>query len=274
MIASLFLSFREGLEAALIIGIVLAALGKMNRKNLRYSIWQGTVAAVVLSIFIGLGLAWLGAKFEGRAEKIFDGTAMLTAAALLTWMIIWLQQQTRSMQQKLETGVEKASKLMGSRAALFGLSFLAVGREGLELVLFLTAIRMTAGGFQTLLGTILGLAVAIAFGWVIFISSKRLSLRKFFSITNFLLVLFAAGLVAHAVQEFNEAGIIPVVIEHVWNINMIVYESKPLGQLLAALFGYNANPSLTEILAYGAFLLTALIFWISRNSTRTTAISE
>jgi high-affinity iron transporter len=265
MAASFFLTFREGLEAALIVGITLAALGKMDRKNLGTSVWQGVISAAILIIAMGLGLAWLGANLAGRAEQVYEGTAMLTAAALLTWMILWLQQQAGSMKQNLETGVEKASNVMSSKAALFGLSFLAVGREGLELVLFLTAIRPTAGGFQILLGAIAGLAVAIAIGWLIYKSSKRLSLRHFFNATNVLLILFAAGLVANGVHEFNEAGIIPAVVEHVWNTSMILKEGAPLGQFLAALFGYNADPSLTEILAYGIYLLGAAILRKSRN---------
>jgi high-affinity iron transporter len=175
-------------------------------------------------------------------------------------MIVWLKKQSGSMGKRLEADVNKASQLLGSRTALFGLSFLAVGREGFELALFLTAIQMTAHGFQTILGAILGLVVAAVLGWVMFSSSNRLSLRYFFGITNILLVLFAAGLLAHGVHEFNEAGLIPPMIENIWNINPIVDESKSLGQLLVALFGYNGDPSLTEILAYGLYLVSTFLY--------------
>ena len=139
--------------------------------------------------------------------------------------------------------------------ALFWLSFLAVGREGFELVLFLTAVQMTSGAAQTFLGAALGLGSAVIMGWLLFASSKRLSLRKFFLVTNVLLVLFAAGLLAHGVHEFNEAGLIPSLVEHVWDLNPLLNEKQPLGLMLTALFGYNANPSLTEVLAYLAYLL-------------------
>ena len=119
---------------------------------------------------------------------------------------------------------------------------------------------MTANGIQTILGAVLGLILAAVFGWVMFTSSKRLNLRYFFGITNVLLVLFAAGLLAHGVHEFNEAGLIPSVIEHVWNINPIVDESKAFGQFLVALFGFNGDPSLTEILAYGLYLVSAFFY--------------
>lgn len=260
MIASFLLSLREGVEAALIIGIVLAVLGKMGHRELRAPVWQGAIAAIVLSILAGLTFTWIGAEFEGRGEQIFEGTAMLIATIFITWMIIWLKQQSGSMEKKLEADVNQASQRLGSKTALFGLAFLAVGREGFELALFLTAIQMTATGIQTILGAVVGLAAAAMLGWVTFSSSKRLSLSIFFRVTNILLVLFAAGLLAHGVHEFNEAGIIPGLIEPVWNINSIVDDHSTFGQFLVALLGYNGDPSLTEGLAYGLYILSAFLF--------------
>jgi high-affinity iron transporter len=261
MLASFLLALREGLEAALIIGIVLAALRKMDRSHLSSSVWQGVFAAIIFSTFAGLGLAWMGAEFEGRAEEIFEGITMLVAAILLTWMIVWMRRQSATLQKEIESDVAKASSGQDNRWALFWLAFLAVGREGLELVLFLTAVQMTTDAIQTILGTILGLMLAIALGWAIFASSKRMSLRLFFNVTNILLVLFAAGLLAHGVHEFNEAGIIPPVIEHIWDVNPILDEKQPIGQLLTALFGYNGNPALTEMLAYLVYFFGAWALW-------------
>lgn len=269
MLASFLLSLREGLEAALIIGIVLAALRKTDRSGLIPVVWQGLAAAVAASLVAALLLNWLGAEFEGRAEEIFEGVAMLAAAALLTWMIFWMRRQAVDQKKNLETGISQAA-LQSNRRALFGLSFLAVGREGFELVLFLTATQFTSGGTQTLLGALLGLTTSILLGWILFTSSKRLQLKQFFMVTNVLLILFAAGLVAHGVHEFNEAGIIPSVIEHVWDINPILNEKQPFGQMLTALFGYNGNPSLTEILAYLAYFLGLGVVW--KAVTRKTGI--
>jgi high-affinity iron transporter len=261
MLASFLLSVREGLEAALIIGIVLAALRKMGRTSLNPAIWRGVLAAVGISLLAGLALTWVGAEFEGRAELIFEGTAMLAAAVLLTWMIVWMRRQSATLQKELENGVRQAAARPGNQRALFWLAFLAVGREGFELVLFLVAAKMTSDVLQTTLGAVLGLVAAIALGWMLFASSKRLSLRQFFKVTNILLVLFAAGLVAHGIHEFNEAGIIPSVIEHVWDLNFILNEKQIVGQLLTALFGYNANPSLTEIMAYMAYFIGLGLLW-------------
>jgi len=261
MLASFLLSVREGLEAALIIGIVLAALRKMGRTSLNPAIWRGVLAAVGISLLAGLALTWVGAEFEGRAELIFEGTAMLAAAVLLTWMIVWMRRQSATLQKELENGVRQAAARPGNQRALFWLAFLAVGREGFELVLFLVAAKMTSDVLQTTLGAVLGLVTAIALGWMLFASSKRLSMRQFFKVTNILLVLFAAGLVAHGIHEFNEAGIIPSVIEHVWDLNFILNEKQIVGQLLTALFGYNANPSLTEIMAYMAYFIGLGLLW-------------
>jgi high-affinity iron transporter len=261
LLASFLLSLREGLEAALIIGIALAALRKMGRTGLAPAIWRGVLAALGISLLAGLALTWIGAEFGGRGEQLFEGTAMLAAAALLTWMIIWMRRQAASLQKNLEAEVVQAAAGRNNTRALFWLSFLAVSREGLELVLFLIAAQMASDRLQTMLGAVLGLAGAIALGWLLFASSKHLSLRQFFNATNILLILFAAGMVAHGIHEFNEAGIIPSVIEHVWDLNFALDEKQTIGQLLTALFGYNANPSLTEIIGYLAYFLGLGLLW-------------
>lgn len=261
MVASFFLSIREGLEAALIIGILLAALKKLDRKSLNYVVWRGVFAAAVVSLVAGLALTWLDAEIKGRPEEILEGTIMIAAAALLTWMIFWMRRQAPFLQKRLEAEVRQASASPDSQRAIFWLAFLAVGREGFELVLFLIAAQMASGAAQTLLGAAIGLSSAVALGWMLFATSKRLSLRHFFSVTSILLVLFAAGLVAHGIHELNEAGVIPAVIEHLWDFNHILNEKYFFGQLLTALFGYNANPSLTEVLAYLAYFLSLTMLW-------------
>jgi high-affinity iron transporter len=140
--------------------------------------------------------------------------------------------------------VRHAVSQTGARA-LFLLAFLAVLREGIELALFLTAAAFAADAQQTIFGAVLGLGTAIVLGWSLFSATLRLDLGRFFLVTGALLILFAAGLVAHGVHEFNEAGWIPPLIEHVWDANFILDESSTLGQLLR-LFGYNGNPSLNE----------------------------
>jgi len=265
MLASFLLSLREGIEAALIIGIVLGALRQMRHMEMVPAVWYGVLSAILVSIASGVALTTFGMSLEGAAEQVFEGVTMLLAAGILTWMIFWMSHQARNMKGELESGVHKAT-FEGGKRGLFALAFLAVVREGIELSLFLTAATFASDAQSTILGALLGLGVAGLLGWGLFASTLRLNLRRFFQVTGFLLILFAAGLVAHGVHEFNEAGVIPSVIEHVWNMNPIINEDATLGSLLKALFGYNGNPSLTEVLAYLAYF--ALIFFGLRLSNR------
>lgn len=266
MFTSFLLSLREGLEAALIIGIVLGALRKMNRADLKPAVWIGVGSASIVSLIVALTLSWLGASLEGVAEQIFEGVTMFLAAAVLTWVIFWMQRQSRSLKVELEAGVRRTASNAG-KIGLFWLAFFAVVREGVELALFLSASTILAGAQNNLLGAVLGLAAAIGLGWALFSSTIRMSLRAFFLVTSVLLILFAGGLVAHGVHEFNEIGWIPAVIEPVWDTNSILNENSTLGAILKALFGYNGNPSLTELLAYfGYFIAIALGLFFSRQA--------
>jgi high-affinity iron transporter len=261
VLASFLITLREGLEAALIVGIVLSVLRKLGQSNRSRPVWVGVGTAVLASIVVGLILNALGVAFEGRGEEIFEGIAMLLAAGVLTWMIFWMQRQGRQVQAELERDVRQAA-LTGSSWALFSLAFVAVVREGIETALFMTAAAFSAAPAQTLIGGLLGLAVAVVLGWLIFAAGKQLNVSAFFRGTSVLLILFAAGLFAHGVHELQEAGLVPVVIEHVYDINAILDENGTVGTFLKALLGYNGNPSLIEMLSYGAyFVVLGILTW-------------
>lgn len=272
MFPSYLLSLREGLEVAMIIGIVLGALTKIRRNDLSPAVWLGTLSAIGFSILTAVVLTSFGMSLEGKAEQIFEGTTMLIAAGILTWMIFWMRKQARFLKGELEAGVNKAVASM-NKSSMFWLAFIAVVREGIELALIITAAffagdqsQVAANTVQTISGTILGLGTAAFLGWSLFAATIRLDLRRFFQVTSIMLILFAAGLVAHGVHEFNEVGWIPAVVEHVWDVNPILDETSVAGQLLGTLFGYNGNPSLTEMIAYFVYLIVVSIFW-RRDST-------
>ena len=245
MIPSLLLSLREGIEAAL-------------RDDLRLIVWAGILSAGALSLLSALVLHQLGASLEGQTETLFEGITMVLAASLLTWMIFWMQRQSRHIKGEIENNVRRASLTSGKRA-MFMLAFFAVLREGVELAIFLTATALASSLQATLIGALLGLAAAILLGGLIFASTVRLNLKLFFQVTGVLLILFAAGLVAHGVHEFTEIGWLPSVVEHVWDINAYLPETSSVGQLLATLFGYNGNPSLVEVLAYVGYFIAILV---------------
>ncbi len=252
MIPSFLLALREGLEAALIVGVTLGVLAKMRRPRFTRWVWAGVAAAGLLSVTAAIVINALGAELEGRPEEIFEGVTMLLAAGMLTWMIFWMQRQGRQVQAGLEADVRQAASA-GHAWGVFGIAFVAVLREGIETALFLTAAAMTSGAVATLLGGLAGLLAAAVLGWALFAASVRLDVRRFFQVSGVLLILFAAGLVAHGVHEFNEAGLIPAIVEHVWDLNPILPEKSGLGLVLATLFGYNGNPSLSELISYGLY---------------------
>ena len=258
MVAALVLAFREGLEAALIVGIVMGVLGRVGRRDQEKMVWLGAGLAALFSLAAGIGLYALGISFEGRAEEVFEGLAMLSAAGVLTWMIFWMDKQGRQIQAGLEQDVRRAA-MGGGRWAIFSLAFLAVFREGIELALFLTAATFTTTAASTLLGGLLGLGLAALAGLLIFFSTTRLDVGTFFRVTSVLLIFFAAGLVAHGIHELNEAAVVPAVVEHVWDTNWVLDEDSGGGQILKALLGYNGNPSLTEVVAYAGYWVIVLL---------------
>jgi high-affinity iron transporter len=274
MLPSYLLSLREGLEAALIIGIVLGALRKIRRTNLAPALWIGTLVAFVVSFLAALLLTQFGLELEDPGEALFEGFTMLVAAGILTWMIFWMSRQARTLKGELEKGVNKAAASTGKRA-IFWLAFVAVVREGVELALFITAAFFIGNNenvgmniIQTLAGAVLGLGTAALLGWSLLASTVRLDLRRFFQVTGFLLILFAAGLVAHGIHEFNVVAWIPTIIENVWNVNFFIDENSILGELLKTLFGYNGNPSLTEMISYFSYLLLVAFFYTRTITTR------
>lgn len=253
MLAALLITLREGLEAALIIGIVLGVLHRTGLVSRRREIWLGVVCAIVVSLIVGFGLHALGVAFEGTGEQIFEGIAMILAAGVLTWMIFWMQNKGKGVQQELESEVQAAVG-KDSPGALFGLAFVAVVREGIETALFLTAAAFSSTPLQTLVGGGIGLLSAVLLGWLLFVAGKRLNTHLFFRITSVLLLLFAAGLLAHGIHEFQEAGVIPTIVEHIYELNPILDENSAFGAFLKTLFGYNGNPSLIESVAYIVYL--------------------
>jgi high-affinity iron transporter len=253
VLGSLVITLREGLEAALILSIVLAYLRQVGASHRRTQVWWGVAAAAGLSVVAALLIQTMGAQLEGAAEALFEGTVMLLAAGVLTWMIFWMARQARLIKGELQQSVDRA--LAGSaRLGLFTLAFVAVLREGIETALFLSAAAFSSSPLETLVGGLLGLAVAIALGVLLYLGSLRLDLRTFFSVTGLLLLLFAAGLLAHGVHEFQEVGLLPVYVEHLWSTKALLDDRSAVGGLLRSLFGYNDDPSLLEAVAYLGYL--------------------
>lgn len=258
MLASLLIGIREGLEAALIVGVALSVLVKMGKQEYTRVIWAGIGVAAALSVVSALVLNWVGVALEGRIEEIFEGITMLIAASVLTWMIFWMRRNSRRLQEGYKSGVRQAA-MGGQTWALFSIAFFAVLREGIETALFLSAAAMTSGAGPVLIGGVLGILVAILIAWALSTAVISLDLGRFFTLTSALLILFAAGLFGHAVHEFVEAGFLPAFLDPVYNLNPFLSDESLLGSMLRTVFGYNGNPSLTEAIAYAGYFL---VIWI------------
>jgi high-affinity iron transporter len=183
---------------------------------------------------------------------------MFLAVGVLTWMIFWMRRQAVNIRAHLEAQIQ-AVLIGGSLLGLVILAFVVVVREGIETVLFLfAATRVAESPFLFTAGGFLGLAIAIGIGYSIYKGASRLNLRTFFNVTSLVLIFFAAGLLAHGIHEFIEAGIIPPLVDPVWDINHILSEKSTFGLFLKAILGYNGNPALVEAVAYFTFLVLAL----------------
>jgi high-affinity iron transporter len=257
MIPSFIITFREVLEAALIVGIVLSYLIRTRQAQYNNIVYLGVALGIVASIIGAIVFTAIAGGFTGRAEKIFEGITMLVGAFLLTTMILW-------MMKRVATEITKRHKF-----GLFLLVFVAILREGIETVIFLNAASFISVN-NSIFAAFAGIVAAILLGYAIFLGSMKINIKKFFNITSIILILFAAGLVAHGIHELQEAKIITTVIENVWDINPavnpdgsypILHEKGYIGSILKSLFGYNGNPSLVEVLSYLVYLLFVFGLW-------------
>jgi high-affinity iron transporter len=253
-ISALLLTLREGTEMALVVGIVLAYLGQVRAPGAQRWVWLGVAAAAAVSLVFLAILNTLDREFEGATEQLFEGGTMLLAACFLTWMILWMSRNSRSLKSELQRGVSAALQRGGAAWGLFLLVFFAVVREGVELALLLFA----APGQGKLLGSVLGLAGAIGIGVLIYAFGRRVDLRTFFKVTTILLVVFAAGLVSHAAHEFAEAGLLAGIEGPVlWSTKAFLPEDEGLGAILRSLFGYADSPHVIEVVTYVGYFVVA-----------------
>jgi len=264
MIESFVIALREGIEAALIVGIILGYLKKVGAKTLVKPVYYGVGLGVLASIGVAGIFLLLRVEFEGKFEQLFEGITMLVAAVILTTMILWMRNNSRTYSDNLREKVETALTKRQSYG-LASLAFVSIWREGIETVLFLGSASFTSSGVQLLVGGGLGLGLAVLIGVAIMKYSVRLDLHTFFNVTGILLILFAAGLVGRGILEFQEAGVIAPVVEHVYDINWLINGQSTAGKLLTALLGYDASPSLAEIFGYvGYWVLIG--FWMYRDA--------
>jgi high-affinity iron transporter len=199
-------TLREGFEASLVIGLILAYLVKTGQaRQYARPVWAGVGAAVAASVLVGGILFAAVGELEGSSEAVFEGTAMILAASVLTWMVFWMRKQARTIGGHLRAQVSEAIRT-GSAVALASVAFVAVGREGIETALFLFAASGESAPVVTIAGGLLGLVSAVALGALFYRGAIRIDLRRFFAITGMLVIVLAAYLLFNGLHEFGEAG--------------------------------------------------------------------
>ena len=267
IISPTIISLREGIEAALIIAIMLSYLRKSNQTNLRKYVLSGTIVAIIASLGVAVVVGLLWGIFEGSMLNVFEGVVVLIAAILLTTMIVWMWNAGARVTQEIETSMER-SVVQQSGIGLALLSFSLVFREGVELSLFSMAL-VIQDGIESYIGIALGLSLAVVLGIGIYKGSLRISIGSLFKWTSIFLILFAAGMIAYGIHELQEAGLLLIGPIEVWNINPpllpdgsypLLHDKGAIGGLAKALLGYNGNPSALEVVAYVAYLGVAVTY--------------
>jgi len=265
LVPSFLLTFREGLEATLIVVIAASYLNRTGKRKLNTFLYSGVIAAVGASLLLGLGISMVYGGLEDAFAGVFDGVAALTAAGVLTYMIVWMTRHAQTIRSELEQKLE-SSITAGQLLGVASLSFVAVFREGVETVLFLTTLAVIDFS-GTLVGALIASLTAIAVAVLLMKGIRRLNINRFFEVTSILLIVFAAGLTGYGVHELVEAGErsgmeLGILGQQAFNINPPVnpdgtypplHDKGAIGSVLATLVGYAGNPDWLRVIAYLAY---------------------
>ncbi len=263
MLIPFLIMLREGIEAALIVGIVASYLKQSGRGALMPAVWVGVLLAAALSLFAGAGLQLMAAEFPQKQQELFEAIVGLIAVVMLTSMVFWMRQAARHIKGDLHASIDKVlAHADGQGWALIGMVFLAVAREGLESVFFLLAVFQQSSGWEAPLGALLGIAVSVVLGWGLYSGGVRLDLRRFFRLTGLFILLVAAGLSAGVLRKLHEAGVWNHLQQVVLDLSETLPMDGPVGAVLSGLLGYQATPVVGEVIVYLAFLAVSLFFFL------------
>lgn len=263
MLVPFLIMLREGIEAALIVGIVASYLKQTGRGAWMPAVWVGVLLAIALSLFVGAALQMVSAQFPQKAQEFFEAIVGLIAVVVLSSMVFWMRKAARSIKSEMHTHIDEAlSHSTGQATALIGMVFFAVAREGLESVFFLLAIFQQSTGSAAPLGAVLGIAVSVLLGYGIYVGGIRMNLRRFFYWTGIFILVVAAGILAGTLRHFHEAGVWNSLQTVVVDLSGVLPVGSPLGTLLSGMFGYQDMPTLGEVIVYFTFLAISLFMFL------------
>ncbi|MCB9427994.1 MAG: FTR1 family protein [Actinobacteria bacterium] len=277
MIGNYLIGLREGLEAALIVSILLAYLVKTERTHLSRHVWTGVGLAVALSLAVGAVLTFGTRGLTFEAQEIIGGTLSILAVGLVTWMIFWMATNARHLKGELHSKMDKAAE--AGVGALVVVAFLAVAREGIETALFLwAAVRSTGSGTTPLLGALLGIATAVALGYLIYKGALRLNLGTFFTWTGAALIIVAAGVLAYGIHDLQEAGVLPGLNTLAFDVSDTIAPGTWYATLLKGTINFTPAMSVLSAIGWLAYVSIVMTLFILKVRTpkpaRTTPVKE
>ncbi|MEV4393730.1 iron uptake transporter permease EfeU [Nonomuraea sp. NPDC049607] len=269
MFASYLIGLREGLEATLVVSVLIAFLVKSDRKDKLPQVWTGVAAAIALSVGFGALLTFTAANLGHTGQELFDAITSLLAVVFVTWMIFWMRRTARALSGELRGKLTDALQ-MGSLAVVV-MAFLAVAREGLETaLLFFAAVRGATATAEPLIGIALGLLTSVVIGWGLYKSALRINLTKFFTWTGLLLILVAAGIFKYGMHDLQEANILPGLSTYAFDISAALPADSWYGALLSGMLNITPQPSVVEAVAWIVYLVPTLIFFLLPQRVKTT----
>jgi len=265
MLSTFVIALREGLEAALIVGILVAYIVRTDRRHLIKPLWSGVTAAIAASLGLGAILSFTSAELTPRGEELFAGVTSFIAVALVTWMVFWMKRTARTLRDELHGKVDSA--IMGGPISLALVAFFAVVREGLETALFIyTNFKTVGAASSATVGLILGLTVAVALGYLIYNRSVKINLSKFFTVTGVALVIVAAGVLSYGIHEVQELGWLPGADTFIWDVTPWIAKESILGSVLGGTIGFDTTTSVVQFIAWSAYLIAVLVPYLSKKS--------
>ena len=264
MLANYLIGLREGLEAALVVSILVAYLVKTGRRDLLPRVWAGVAVAVLVALGFGFALFYGPRGLSFEAQEAIGGTLSIIAVGLVTWMIFWMARAARSLSGELRGQVDVAAD--GPWWGLVLVAVLAVGREGLETALFIwsateAVARDTDSTWQPLVGAALGIATAVALGYLLYRGAIRINLAAFFTWTGAFLILVAAGVLSYGVHDLQEAGILPGLDNLAWDVSDVVDPTTWYATLLKGIFNFSPQTTVLEATVWALYVVPVMFLF-------------
>jgi high-affinity iron transporter len=268
VLANVLIGLREGLEAGLVVGILVAYLHKIGRRDVLPRLWIGIGGAILLSLTVGAILTFGPSTLSFQAQEILGGSLSILAVGMVTWMTFWMARHARGLSAELRADVDKAVR-QRSALALVALGIVSVGREGIETALFVWA-SVNAGANAALgtLGAVLGILIAVVLAYLIYRGLVRINLGRFFFWTGIFLIVVAAGVLAYGIGDLQEAGVIPGITVHAFSLAHLIPPTSWYGTLLAGIFNFTPEPTVVQVVVWVAYVVITLIVFLRVSRAR------